>query len=59
MLQRQLSLLALGLAATTPAILAQTGGSIVDGGDTQVSAMMVRFRACFCYFQKRLAYLYP
>ena len=42
--QRQLSLLALGLAAAAPAVLAQThkAGSFEDGGDTLVSGMMVR-----------------
>ena len=40
--------LALGLAA---AVAAQQAGSIVQAGDTQVSAMMVRlFRASFFLF---------
>ncbi|CAL1710769.1 unnamed protein product [Somion occarium] len=41
MLNRQLSLLALGLAAATPAVLSQKPGSFEDGGDTLVSAMML------------------
>ncbi|KAI0079130.1 DUF1929-domain-containing protein [Panus rudis PR-1116 ss-1] len=42
MLSRQLSLLALGLAAAMPAALAQhKAGSFEDGGDTLVSAMML------------------
>ena len=47
--QRQLSLLALGLAAAAPAVLSQQqhkAGSFEDGGDTLVSAMMVR-HICF------------
>ena len=40
------ALLALGLAAVSPAAAADSlGGSIVEAGDTLVSAMMVR-RAC-------------
>ena len=42
MLSRQFLALALGLAAAAPAVLAQKGGSFEDGGDTLVSAMMVR-----------------
>lgn len=43
MITRQLFSLALGLVAALPATMAQKAGSIVEVGNTTVSAMMVRF----------------
>jgi len=49
MMPVSLSKLALGLAAVTPA-LAATAGSIVEVGDTKVSAMMVRNNSVVAVF---------